>query len=244
MVDLVDRHARRGLKQVDGQQSAAHGSRGAPAQVLNFISKRAIGGHPAAGGVGDPVGGGAVDGGDGFATDDEGADVTTGFINVFLNVEDLVVHAQHGFMLNEGLGRGAIIRFGEQAAPRADYGFEHAGVAHGVTGSQRGFFGEGHQDARGGDAGTREQLAGDVFIAATFGHLWVVDHGHAVGGKNARDVQSAGIGNGALKEDVHSGGGLVDGKEVVFVANHDHFHIGAGFKFLQEEFFFNAQAGV
>src|SRR5258706_15246024 len=94
VIDPVDGVAAARFEQVERQQPAAYRVRGAPAQLGDLGRDGAIGSNPAAGGVGNPTLGAAVDGADAFLTYYKGANVAPGFVDVFLDVEDLVVDAQ------------------------------------------------------------------------------------------------------------------------------------------------------
>ena len=150
VVDLVDQEAALGmLDHVDRQHPAADCLGGAQADLLQLGRHRADLAFAAAGGVGDPVLRLAVDGGQHPVADHDGADVAPGLVDVFLDVEDRMLHrAQRGLVLQDGLGGVAVVDLGQQATPRADHRLEHHRVADLFDGLQGRFGGESHHIAR------------------------------------------------------------------------------------------------
>ena len=72
-----------------------------------------------------------------LVADDEGADVAPGLVDVLLDVEDrVVIRAQHLLVLQDRLGRLAVVDLGQQAAPRADGRLQHHRIAHLLDGAR------------------------------------------------------------------------------------------------------------
>src|SRR5680860_348092 len=90
VVDLYGQQAALRLEQVDGQHAAAHRPCCRQAEFDELVAEGTVAGHAAAGGVGDPMLGAAVDGGDDRVAHYEGADVAPGLVHVLLHVVNLV----------------------------------------------------------------------------------------------------------------------------------------------------------
>ncbi len=94
--------------------------------------------------VGDPVLGIAVDGADALVAHHKGADVALGLVYVLLDVEDrVVIGAQDLLVLEDRLGRIAVVDLGQQPAPRADGRLHDHRIAQRLDGCQRRLLREG-----------------------------------------------------------------------------------------------------
>ena len=128
---------------------------------------RAVAGLAAARRVGDPVLGVAVDGGDRLVADDKGANVALRLGHVFLDVEDaVVIRAQHFLVLEDGLGRLAVVDLAQQPPPRTDSRLEHDRIAELLDRLQCTLGRIGHQAARLRHAGTRQRAGRLQLVAA------------------------------------------------------------------------------
>nr|BAA23877.1 LysR transcriptional activator [Thermus thermophilus HB27] len=133
VVHLVDQKPPLRLKEVHGHHPAPHGLRRPHGKPGDLLGEGAVLRLPAPGGVGDPVGASAVDGGDGPFPHHEDPDVPPGLLHVLLDVEELVLEPpQDLLVLQEGLRRGPVRDLGEEAAPAPDHGLQHHGVAEGL----------------------------------------------------------------------------------------------------------------
>jgi hypothetical protein len=100
VVDFIDQEAALGSSSTSIASTPPPTARAAAhAQVVQLGRDRAAFALPAAGGVGDPVRGRAVDGAHGLVADHHGADIAPGFLDVFLNVINGVLVRAEGFFV-------------------------------------------------------------------------------------------------------------------------------------------------
>ena len=194
VVDLVDQQAALGvLEEVERQHAAAHGARGLLAQPVDLRRDRAVARRAAAGRVGDPMIGPPVDRGDGLVADHEGPDVAARLVDVFLDVEDAVlVGAERLLVLQDRLGRVAVVDPRQQPAPGADDRLQHGRIAELFDGRQRGLGGEGQPGAGLRHARLGQRRGGQQLVGAGGGGGVAVDRRDAGHFQRTEDVQSRG----------------------------------------------------
>ena len=132
VVDFVDEQAAvLRLEEVDRDNTATDGFRRGKRCGVELWSDRTVGRCTTAGRVGDPMRRRPIDGADCLIADDEAPDVTPGFLDILLDVEDRVlVTPECLLMLEECLGRVPIVDLGQETPPGTRERFQDDGVAH------------------------------------------------------------------------------------------------------------------
>src|SRR5688572_6620409 len=100
VIDFIDGQTIFRFKQIKRQQSIADGLCSASTQIRDLVGDGTICGYSSARGISDPVFRGAIDRTDGFITDHKSADVTPWLVDIFLNIKNLMIDSQRGFMLD------------------------------------------------------------------------------------------------------------------------------------------------
>ena len=204
MVDFINQHAALGVfDHVHRQHTPAHRLGCFQGHFLQFRCDRAQFPLPAPGRIGYPVGRFAVDRGDDLVTHHHGADIPAGLFNVFLDVEDRVLHRpEHSLVFQDGLGRIPVVHLGQQPPPRTDHRFEHHRVPHLLNGLQGRFGCESHPAVRLWHPVPGQQRRGDEFIAAGLRHGRRVDGRDAPGIEDAAGIQAVGVADASFQDGV------------------------------------------
>lgn len=257
VVDLADEEAAaRALEQIDGEDrlgvevvvaagAVGDGADGAGAEVGQVGSDGEIGSLAAARGVGDPVWALSGDGGDGSLAEHEDAEVSVGLVDVLLDVENAVLEPpERGLVLDDGLGRVAVVEAGDETAPGADGGLEDGGVAEGLDRGEGGFGLESNPDGGGGNAVAGELEGGEELVAAGFDDAARIQHGDAEGLEERRGGDGLGLADAAFDRQVEAlpWRGVVDVEDLG--ADVEDLVIDASaFEFVDQEAFFDADSG-
>jgi hypothetical protein len=145
-----------------------YGTRGALTQLFDLIRDGTVGCYPPSRGIGDLIFGGAIDGTDHLIASNKCTDITPGLVNVFLDIENLVVDSQGGFMLDQCLRHFTILNLRKQTSPRTNNRFQHAGIPHRFYRSQGSLFVKGHHHSGRWNSMIHQELACNIFITTPF----------------------------------------------------------------------------
>ena len=250
MVDLADEQAAVGrFEQVDREQSARvarHRPRGAPAEIIDRGGDLETRGLSAASGVGDPVFAPPLDRGDRRSADHENTQIAAGLIDVFLNVENSVLHGTERRLVLHDRFRGiAVVHASEKASPRTDRRLEDNRIPHSFDRFECGFRIDRHPNARRGDAVSGEDERSGELVAAGFDDRARIDARNAEGLEHAHGGDGLRLADAALKDRVEA---LPRRRIVDFgleLGDVEQLELdAAAFEFFDEQAFFNADAGV
>src|SRR6266700_4334217 len=91
-VDLVDQVAMLlVLKHIDRKNATAHGLGRTHAEIVQLRSDRAIGSNCSTCSIGNPMLAATIDRADRTIANDEGSDITLGFLHIFLNIMNMML---------------------------------------------------------------------------------------------------------------------------------------------------------
>ena len=135
------------------------------------------------------------------ATND--ADVAFRLVHVALQVEDRVlVGAERALVLDQRLGRVAIVDAGDQPAPGADGRLEHDRVAELLDCLEGRFGGRSDPGVRGRHPGGLQQAGRAELVPAVLDHFDPVHRRHAAVGQHPQVDEGAAVAERAVEDDI------------------------------------------
>src|SRR4029079_3807336 len=142
-------------------------------------------------------------------------------LDVLLDVVDGVkVIAEDVLVLEDRLGRLAIVHLRDKAAPRADERLEHDGVAELLNSHERRLGCERNARPRARHAVANEPHRREQLVPADLSDLVAVDRRHAPGVEDRERVESGAVLDAALEDHIDAElGALLDGKDQLAVVD-------------------------